>query len=213
MKEKKNKIKLPFIETNIIRLEKDHIKLAAKTLARSFQIYPLWVSVFPDSTKRMNNALPNIFELGLKHAILYGEVYALENMRGIAIWYPPKKVHMTMISLMRAGMYKIPFKVGIKNMPKLMKIMDFTTKTHNRLISSDHWYLFCIGVDPDYQGKSYSSALLKPMHARIGREGLPIYLETHEERNVTLFKHFGYKLIDEAVIPNLNVTNWAMLKE
>lgn len=48
---------------------------------------------------------------------------------------------------------------------------------------------------------------------RIDKEGLPSYFETHDEKNVPLYEHFGFKVIEKANIPGLDVTNWAMLRE
>jgi hypothetical protein len=50
------------------------------------------------------------------------------------------------------------------------------------------------------------------MLARIDKEGLPSYLETQEEKNVPLYEHFGFKVLEEVNIPDLDVTNWAMLR-
>jgi hypothetical protein len=51
------------------------------------------------------------------------------------------------------------------------------------------------------------------MLARIDEEGLPCYLETLVERNVLLYKHFGFKVIEKAAIPRTDLTSWAMLRE
>jgi hypothetical protein len=42
---------------------------------------------------------------------------------------------------------------------------------------------------------------------------ISFYLETHDEKNVPLYEHFGFKVIEKANIPDLDVINWAMLRE
>jgi len=76
-----------------------------------------------------------------------------------------------------------------------------------------HWYLMVIGVDPMYQGRGYASALIKPTLAQIDREHLPCYLETNNERNVPIFEHYGFKVVEAGIIPGTNVSHWAMLRE
>jgi hypothetical protein len=49
--------------------------------------------------------------------------------------------------------------------------------------------------------------------ARVDEEGLPCYLETLEEKNVRLYEHFGFKMIEKSAIPETGLTNWAMLRE
>lgn len=54
---------------------------------------------------------------------------------------------------------------------------------------------------------------MKPMLARIDEEGLPCYLETLDGANVPLYEHLGFRKAEEAVIPQTDLTNCAMLKE
>ena len=198
---------------NLIRLKKDQVKPAARALARGFQDYPLWVRAFPDAAEREQKALPSMFKFFVTYGVRYGEVYATPNFEGVAIWFIPDKINMTMIRMMRTGALKFAFKAGLKHMFKLMTADKVAKETHNRLVKSRHWYLFILGVDSIYQGKGYASALLKPLITRIDNEDLPIYLETHDEKTVPLYKHFGFKLIEKANITNLDMTSNAMLRE
>ncbi|MHA2226866.1 MAG: GNAT family N-acetyltransferase [Candidatus Hodarchaeales archaeon] len=213
-REEKKVEKSFFTEPNkLIRLTKDQVKPAARAVARAFQDYPLWISIFPDASERKQKSLPNMFEFLIRYGVLYGEVWATRNLEGVALWLPPDKIHMSMIGMMRAGGLKIPFKVGMKNMSRVMTSMEFTTKVHDRLVTTRHWYLFILGVDTVHQGKGFAGALLRPMLARIDEEGLPSFLETHDEKNVPLYEHFGFTVIEKADILGLDVTNWAMLRE
>lgn len=198
---------------NLIRLTKDQVKPAARAVARGFQDYPLWVRVFPDASERERKSLPNFFEFLFKYGVLYGEVYATPNFEGAALWLIPDKVHMTFIGMMRASRFKFPIKIGLKNLSRLMKSDKFTSETHDRLVKSRHWYLFFLGVDTVHQGKGFASVLLRPMLSRIDNDGLPIYLETQDEKTVPLYEHFGFKVIEKANITGLDVTSWAMLRE
>ena len=70
-----------------------------------------------------------------------------------------------------------------------------------------------IGVDPKFQGKGYASRLIREMLLRIDEEGLPCYLETQKEQNVSIYQHFGFKVIDEFIIPGTTIKAWPMLRE
>jgi ribosomal protein S18 acetylase RimI-like enzyme len=70
-----------------------------------------------------------------------------------------------------------------------------------------------IAVSPDFQGKGYGSKLMRPLFARMDRERMPCYLETHTEKNVSLYQHYGFKLVEERVIPGSQVKQRAMLRE
>jgi ribosomal protein S18 acetylase RimI-like enzyme len=90
---------------------------------------------------------------------------------------------------------------------------DFMDDVHKRLVPYKHWYLMVLGVDPGFQGKGYASKLLKPMLERADREKLPCYLETNDEVDVTIYRHFGFKVLEESLIPKTTVKNWAMFRE
>ena len=206
--------------SNIIRLSKDQVQPAAKTLARAFQDYPLWKSLFSDASKK-NKFLTDTFEFTIKYGVLYGEAYATPNLEGVAIWANPDKINLNIVDIIRAGGLKLSYKVGstilfdlgLKRILRFMKSMDFLEKTHKRLVPFRHWYLAALAVDTVHQGKGHASALLEPMLARIDREALPLYLETQKEKNVALYKRFGFKVLEKAKIPGMDATSWAMLRK
>ena len=92
-------------------------------------------------------------------------------------------------------------------------IGEHIDEVHQRLTPFKHWFLQTIGVAPQFQGKGYAGMLLRPMLGKIDEEGLPCYLETLEEKNVSLYEHFGFRVIDRSGIPETGLTNWAMLRE
>ncbi|MHA1916880.1 MAG: GNAT family N-acetyltransferase [Candidatus Ranarchaeia archaeon] len=197
---------------NLVRLTKDQVKPAANILTRAFQDYPFWVCIFPAPSKREQKHLPFMFEFLINYCIQYGEVYTTPNAEGVALWLPPDKTLMTITNMIRAGGWKFLFKFKMKNLSKLRTYNNFTEAAHIRSITSRHWYLIAIGVNSIHHGKGYSSNLLKPMLARIDKERLPIYLETHDKKNIPLYEHFGFKVIEKAKIPGSDITNWAMLR-
>jgi hypothetical protein len=54
--------------------------------------------------------------------------------------------------------------------------------------------------------------LLKPMFSRIDKEGLPCFLETQAEKNVALYEHLGFRVVEEGIVPGSGVKSWAMLR-
>ena len=84
---------------------------------------------------------------------------------------------------------------------------------HKRVAPFPHWYLWNTGVDPQFQGKGYASKLLRAMFARIDKEGIPCYLETQREANLTLYQHYGFKVVEQFIAPETEFTNWSMLRD
>jgi hypothetical protein len=51
------------------------------------------------------------------------------------------------------------------------------------------------------------------MFARMDTEHLPCYLETHNQKNVPIYRHYGFKVVEEDIVPGTEITHWAMLRQ
>jgi GNAT superfamily N-acetyltransferase len=90
---------------------------------------------------------------------------------------------------------------------------EYAITVRTRVTPDRYWFLQILGVDPGYQGQGFSSRLLKPLLARADREGLPCFLETQAEKNVALYEHFGFRVVEEGIIPGSGIKSWAMLRK
>ncbi len=197
----------------LFRLTKTQIKPGAEMLTRALQDNPRIVYFFPDEYERKIK-MPYLFQYRIRLSLLYGEAYATSpNMEGIALWLPSENTHMTMSRVIRCGGLSVLLKVGRKNVSRVMSFSSCLASIHTHHAPFKHWYLLQLGVNPDYQGKGYASVLLKAMFARIDKERLPCYLETQNEKNVLISQHYGFKVVEESIVPGTKVTNWAMLRE
>jgi ribosomal protein S18 acetylase RimI-like enzyme len=197
---------------NLVLLTKADIKAAGEMLARAFQDYPLMVHFIPDGAKR-SRKLPAIFRAQIKHGLKYGEVYATSaRMEGVAIWFPYHTPHDTWWSMFISGQFVIPFIVGRETVKRKIAFGKYARAVRKRVAPFPHWYLQVLGVDPKYQGQGLASRLLKPVLDRIEREAPPCYLETQAEKNVALYEHFGFKVVEEGIVPGTGIKSWAMLR-
>lgn len=194
-----------------LRLNKSYIKPAAKVLAKAFQNDPLFVYFFPDASER-ENKLPHLFQLLVRYGVLYGEVYSVSpNLEGVAVWLPSEKAYHRLWEMVHLSM--LP-KIGREVIGRMWHCNQYATSVHKRHAHFRHWYLSLIGVDPLLQGRGYASILLKAMSARIDKEHLPCYLETQTVKNVSIYRHYGFKVVEKFIIPSTTeFSNWAMLRE
>ncbi len=199
--------------SDLLRLDKSHIRPAAGTLVRAFRDYLLLLSSFADEAQRQRVA-HYFLRFPLYYGIRYGETYATSpNLEGVAVWIPSDSYPMTFWRVVRSVPLSVMLGFSRAGAARLRHAGDYIDAAHRRLAPSRHWFLQAIGVDPQSQGKGHAGGLLRPMLARIDEEGLPCYLETLEERNVTLYEHFGFDVVEEAAIPKTTLTNWAMLRK
>jgi len=197
----------------LIRLEKGQVEPASEVLSRAFIDDPELVQLVPEPHKR-ERLLRSLFRMSLSHAVEYGEVYATSpDMEGVAFWLPSGVSDMTLWTMIRCGGLGLLFKVSWKFLRKMRKDETFAHELRRRLAPSPHWYLAVLGVDPKFQGKGYASRLLKPILKRLDVEKLPCYLETSIEDYVPIYQHFGFEVVQEAVLPGSGSRMWAMLRE
>jgi len=197
----------------LIRLEKGQARPAGEVLARAFNDDPALIRFVTEPRKRVE-LLRSMFRMVVSHAVLKGEVYAVSpKMEGVAIWLPSGVPEITLWEALRGGGLTLLFKGGMEFMRKMKQDEDFAHQLRQRLAPTPHWYLAVLGVDPQFQGKGCASRLLKPMLARLDAEKLPAYLETSTEEYVPMYQHFGFKLLQEAMMPGSGTKMWVMLRE
>ncbi|PHM35745.1 GNAT family N-acetyltransferase [Xenorhabdus innexi] len=74
------------------------------------------------------------------------------------------------------------------------------------------WFLGAVAVDPDFQGKGLSRAVIEPGLERAEREGFPVFLETSDEKNVRLYEHLGFKITASYLLPFNGPMTYAMIR-
>ena len=201
------------MKSGLIRLDKSQVKAASQVLARAFTDDPELVR-FVSEPRRRAELLHSMFRMELSHAILHGEVYAVSTkMEGIAVWLPSGAPDISFWTAVRGGGLTLLFKGGREFLQKMKQDEDFAHKLRRRLAPTPHWYLAILGVDPQFQGKGYASRLLKPMLSRLDEEKLPAYLETSVEDYVPIYQRFGFRVIEEAVMPGSGTKMWVMLRK
>jgi GNAT superfamily N-acetyltransferase len=197
----------------LIRLQKEQVKSASEVLARAFDDDPTLIRFVAQPRKRQE-ILRAMFRMVISHAVGHGEVYAVSpKMEGIAVWLPSGAPTITFWEAVRGGGLALIFKGGWDFMRRMKQDEDFVRQLRQRLAPNPHWYLAILGVDPKFQGKGYASRLLKPMLKGLDEEKLPCYLETSIEEYVPIYQRFGFKLIQEAVLPGSDSRMWVMLRE
>jgi GNAT superfamily N-acetyltransferase len=197
----------------LVRLTRAQVKPAAEIMGRAFEDYPLTAFFFPDKSARRKNQAKS-FESLLRYGVLYGEVYATSpKLEGVAMWLPSGQIDRTLWRNFRCGKLALLIKAIWHKNPRQRANGEYSRAAHKRRAPFPHMYLQLLGVDPEHQGKGYSSLLLKAMFERTDKDGLPCFLETQAEKNVGIYKHLGFKVVEEGIVPGRNVTSWAMLQD
>jgi ribosomal protein S18 acetylase RimI-like enzyme len=96
------------------------------------------------------------------------------------------------------------------------RLLSFSAKVdslHKKHAPCPHYYLFFIGVDPVYQKKRVASRLITPMLSWLDLQKLPCYLNTQNEKNIGLYEHYGFQVIEQQILPDSGIVHTAMLRK
>lgn len=85
-------------------------------------------------------------------------------------------------------------------------------KDRKQNIKLSYYYLYLLGVDPEYQNKGYGGNLLRTMINQTDKDRIPLYLETENESIVPFYEHFGFRVAKIITLPKINIPMWEMMR-
>lgn len=200
-------------EESIIRLPGADTERACEMLSRAFFHDSKMTHLMPEIAARKDRS-KHLFEFELRYGMIYGDVYTTSPaLEGVAVWLPSEKSEITLWRAFRAGGLELQRHLGKETMDRLMAFSTTIDNLHKKHLPSPHCYLFFIGVDPSFQGKGYAGRLLRPMLERLDRKKIPCYLNTQNEKNISLYEHFGFRVIDQLTLPDSDILHTAMQRD
>ena len=146
------------------------------------------------------------------YACLFGECHGADNRGGVALWLTPGATRMTPGRMFRAGMFKAPYHMGLRDFRSFAKFAEHTDKAHRSALSEPHYYLLALAVHPQHQGTGIGKELTEGMLERARSEAVPVYLETQTRENVAYYSKLGFEVVSDTPIETLGLRNWGMVK-
>jgi len=210
---RRHKVGMDNQKGELVRLTLKERDAGAGVLGRAFSEYEVLRYYFPEETQRHAVADTFVF-IGLAVCLGYGEAYATSaKMEGVAAWLPPGKAPFGGWQILRSVPFPILLRFARQGANRLRSFGAYVDRLHRKLVPYPHWYLQVIGVDPAYHGQGFSSRLVRPVLERIDQEGMPCFLETNVDKNVAIYRRFGFEVISEDKLPGTPVTSFAMLRK
>ena len=196
----------------IIRLSKEQIGPASEMLVEAFFNDAKLTHVLPDDTTRREEGR-KIFEFHLRYGLNYGRVYATSpTLEGVAVWLPSNRSEVTFWRAMRSGGMALQKGLSKDAMKRLLAFAEEVDVYHKKHVPGPHCYLFFIGVDPRFQGRGYGGTLIRPMLDRMDGRGMACYLNTQNERNISLYEHFGFSVVEQISLPGSGILHTGMIR-
>ena len=184
----------------------------AEILSSAFADDPFYTFVFPDAQRR-TRLLPWLFNKLLSYANHYGLVFADSEYHGISIWLDPKHTGLLPLGVLRAGLFLFPFKVSHLELKRSIMLAQVSNQLHRQAVSTPHFYLEAVGVEPSHQGKGLGRALVQAGISRADETRVPCYLETYNPNNLGFYGSLGFSVVgSEKALPSAPHV-WGLLRE
>lgn len=181
---------------------------AVQVLSRAFVDDPVTLAVYRKySVGRRIKALSSDFTNEMFVCIQKGYAFqANEGTRviGAAMTYPPGTYPFPLWDQWLL-LIKSILANGFYNIQGWMRWLAETEKHHP---SEPHFYLLYIGVEPEFQGKSVGSALMKHLIEKADQDHIGCYLENSNRRNIPFYQRFGFQITLEKDV--IGVPTWFM---
>ncbi len=197
---------------NVRRIREVELEAAAHALSKAFFADPLQNFAFPDDVDRAAKS-PAHFRAALQYGYQFGEVYTDDGCPGASIWLKPGETEITPERAEQAGLTSLPEKMGEEAFSRFFTALEYAEEIHKADVPEPHWYTMVVGVDPARQGEGYGRALLQPIFERSKSDGVPIYLETAQPKNVTFYENLGFRLLRHVIEPFSGVPMWTFRRD
>ncbi|MFC1670233.1 GNAT family N-acetyltransferase [Spirochaetota bacterium] len=189
-------------------LTRQQCKRASEILANAFSEKPM-LKLLKIPTEDMRN----MFEMMVRFSLRYGEVYSTsEKLEGIMAFLPDSYAKMRSWHMLRSGAIFPVLKIK-KQLMNILKVTEKILEEEKKNLSiGPYILLLSIGISQGQQGKGLGGKMLKALIEKAENEGRAIYLETDTADNVKLYEYYGFNVLKEIIIPNLNIPMWTMAR-
>lgn len=131
----------------------------------------------------------------LNYGLRYGRVLTTQDVKGLAVWFPPGETAFAIWKMIRSGFGWTPVKLGLMGMIRVLDLMKAAGAVHRETAPGAHWYLYNLTVDPSHRGRSIAKALLAPVLKEADEARLPVYLESRNEGTIPFYERLGFRVI------------------
>jgi ribosomal protein S18 acetylase RimI-like enzyme len=161
---------------------------------RAFQKDPFF-EYLQETARSPEQAICQNFRFDLARGKINGVIFRTSNTyEGAALWHLngfPKSKFILNLQIMQFKLKQF----RIRDIRKLLPFFYELEKAHMTLIRKPHYYLSLLGVDPNYHGQRWGSKLIRPILEHADKNRKICYLETVTEKNVAIYRHFGFEVV------------------
>lgn len=190
--------------------EKDLDRLA-QVAADAYKDYPLhnWFTNGKYDAKASKLIMQISLRTMTEDAVIYADS---EEINGFAVWLPFGFTGSKTIPFLVNGGLSLILHSGPGIIGRLLTYETYAMNLKETFTDNYDWYLYNLSIKKEAQGKGIASKLMRPMLNFCDKEKMVAYLETNKESNVGLYRHYGFDLMKEELIPKTPVTHYSMVR-
>ena len=198
-------------KAGLYTVPKKEINRLAEVAADAYRDYPLhnWFTGGKYDEKTSELLMKVTLKAMTEDAVIYADS---EELNGFAVWVPFGFKGSKALPFLKNGGLKLFLHAGLGFVGRLLSYEKYAMNLKKEFTDNYDWYLFNLSIKKDAQGKGIASKLMRPMLQFCDDERMVAYLETNKETNVGLYKHYGFDLMKEELIPKSPVTHYAMVR-
>jgi ribosomal protein S18 acetylase RimI-like enzyme len=178
--------------SDVRKVTASDLSRVVQALAEAFYDDPLFSWLFPDESQRLGK-LRRGYDLFARHVWLAREeAYTTDRLIGGAFWMPPGTWHLSLFQQLRL----LPSMAIIsgRDLSRTLRMLNAMEAKHP---SDSHYYLASAGIAPQWQGRGFGSALLRPVLDQCDRQNVGAYLEASSPRNRALYERHDFAVTEE----------------
>ena len=208
---RKNNYEILEIE-KFYKMKKEDIEKYAECAALAYKDYPLFKYITKNKCnyKIIKTIISSSIFSMKKQVVGYSNS---EEANSVAIFAPPNYTGSRTVPFLLGGGIKLMFIAPPSTFLRLLRYENHAMKLKKDYTNHNCWYLYNITTKPQFQNNGNCSNLLRPMFEYFDRVGQDCYLETHDEKNVKIYEHFDFDLLEVSNIPKTNIKHYSMLRK
>jgi GNAT superfamily N-acetyltransferase len=205
---------------HLFRVKKEDLEKLKELLTECFESDPLYCRLIPDK-KRRERLLPELFACDMEELLKTCQIYAdSQEIHGIIVVEDESEFSYSLKNyISEAAAYLKTKGYLIKEDPSFKTLWNFyqgkdylNSKWTEMLNTKERLHLIYLAVRPTMQHHGISTHLLRETIAYADRYRLMVSLETHNEKNVSFYEHFGFELY-EIVETIDNLKQYCMIRD
>jgi ribosomal protein S18 acetylase RimI-like enzyme len=197
-------------QIEVQRAQPQHEQPLGATLADAFRDDPVLQWLIPgDGVQRDERLLAFFTSMARSYLRRAKRVYVAGTGEGAALWSPPGPWNLPPGEIARETPSAI--KAFGANITRALRVQMQMESLHPK--EPTHWYLAYLGTRCDSQGRGIGTAMLREVLADADRTGTPAYLESSNERNLTLYERHGFRVVHDYPALGKGPTIYRMWRE